>query len=429
MYEKYKKSLTITNINDVLDNFLNNTLKTNIFNFYENVSFTVANNFKSKNLYFKHLKINNNIIDSLFFRIYKTFFTDKTRKHKLDKVDFQNVFSKKYLLFKNTARESVIDILIGQSYYMLEKRTFKECKDKLLYTLLPEDTFYKKGKYLYTKEALKIVFDFYKTITNFLDDKLKDYKTYISQEDIDAYKEEQKEIQEFRKGTITFYNEYNRRITESVDYLLNRYQMIFYIVDGVKTEVIIDENGTTDIKHFHYDDFNNLRNYIPNYIKEKILIINIKPSTFTKIKNKKQFVPVEYIFKIKKLKNYFVRSYLFHNQNQILNRTIRESNLIIHSEYYKNIDKLWYKKTRFSILSVDLLSTFEYYITLVRETNTKVFEFEIYFNELKEVYEKHPLLETYLSKISFYEIPDKDKSFILSRLKMLKLNKEYYKFK
>jgi anti-sigma regulatory factor (Ser/Thr protein kinase) len=429
MYEKYKKSLIITNINDVLDNFLNNTLKANIFNFYENISFTVADNFKSKNLYFKHLKINNNVIDSLFFRIYKTFFTDKTRKNKLDRVDFQKVFSKKYLLFKNTARESVIDILIGQSYYMFEKRTFKECKDKLLYTLLPEDTCYKNGKYLYTKEDLKVAFDFYKTITNFLDAKLKDYKTYISQEDIEAYKEEQKEIQEFRKGTITFYNDYNRRTTESVDYLLNRYQMIFYIVDGVKTEVIINEDNTTDIKHFHYEDFNRLLYYIPNYIKEKILIINIKPSTFTKIKNKKQFVPVEYIFKIKKLKNYFVRSYLYNEQNTFLEHTIRRTNLTTYSKYYENISKLWYKKTRFSSLPFSVLSTFEYYITLVRETNTKVFEFEIYFNELKEVYEKNPLLETYLSKISFCEISDKDKSFILSKLKMLKLNKKYYKFK
>jgi hypothetical protein len=269
-----------------------------------------------------------------------------------------------------------------------------------------------------TKKVLTIV----KEVDEYVKTKFKQYNGAAPDWWIKDYKESQKQLAEDRKGVITSYTYEGSRITNTYAELMDKYKFILYI----------DRNEEIDKILHYYFLFENL----PKFFTKDVGFFILSPSVINKYKTTKRrksiFVPVENVFKVKKLQSFFFRLKLssvvdtflrpYYNTFRLFNKNYYNIYRKISDKYgihYKTIYHIgnYYKK-----YDIDLVIYFNSNLqNITRSKNKTHYIYEEYFNELEEFGKKVLPLSEFSNSV-----PPKYLKYIIRNLGITKIDFKHY---
>ena len=226
----------------------------------------------------------------------------------------ENDFNHWSNLYYEYGRYSVI------SKKKLSKKNFKDIAHILNLSYVKTTP---RGLKEYLKSGAAIeVYKFINFIYKSFKEKLKSYDN-IPEDFIKNKKEEQKLLEEERKGNITAYNILNVKESLKLEDLLTKYKYVFYI------------NKNDDrIKTVHYSL---LFEYMNNWFKSQYKLIIISDTTIKKLKKFNNVKTVENVWRVANLYNYFNNiRYSYELYALALNSLSLEK----VSEYYNSLYKL-----------------------------------------------------------------------------------------
>lgn len=268
------------------------------------------------------------------------------------------------------------------------------------------------------------VYNFIKFVYQSFKDKLTSYDV-IPQEFIDNKKEEQRLLEEERKGNITTYSILNVKENLKLEELLTKYKYVFYI------------NKSDDrVKTLHYSL---LFEYMNSWFKSQYKFIIISDTTIKKLKKFNNVKSVENVWRVANLFNYFnTIRYSYELYALGLNA------LALHgvSRYYHSLYKIVqtgsisfpytreyrdFRETNGSIeyfnrlTDIDVYSYFKIYIDSI--TKKRNYQKEQALKELKKVSSCLYLLATFSCT---YKVDRLKIKHLIKEHKLTKLNPDYY---
>ena len=318
----------------------------------------------------------------------------------------ENDFNHWSNLYYQYGRYSVI------SKKKLSKKNFKDIANILNLT-------YTKSTPRGLKEHLKSgaaieVHKFINFIYKSFKEKLKSYDN-IPEDFIKNKKEEQKLLEEERKGNITTYNILNVKENLKLEDLLTKYKYVFYM------------NKNDDrIKATHYSL---LFEYMNNWFKSQYKLVIISDTTIKKLKKFNNVKSVENVWRVANLYNYFTNiKYSY----ELYALALQNLSLKKVSTYYASLydivkkDSINFPYSKEYRTFRELNGTIEYYNSV---TDIDVYSyFKSYFDNInkKRNYQKEQALKE-LKKVSscLYLLSTFNWSYKVDKLKIKHLIKEH----
>jgi len=276
---------------------------------------------------------------------------------------------------------------------------------------------------IYKEGYIGVISSVIKYIDNYVTTTFKGYNGIAPDYWIEQYKAEQQGLYEERKQTITHYTIYNTRSTVNWGELIDRYKAIFYISKKESKENIIA--------------YEFLYSLLPAYFRKNSTFLIINPSVITKVKNKRKFVAVERIFKIKQFNNSLYRiklSYLVDNAFPT-GATLFSFSKLYYGKY-RALTGEYNKRCRIShdevpvqdssygrSISINIVEHFKDQFNAIKPSKYRThLKYEENLEELKTIRDKLDILN-YLD----LSCPHNYKVQIIEKLGVLKLDVKYYK--
>ena len=328
----------------------------------------------------------------------------------------ENDFNHWSNLYYQYGRYSVI------SKKKLSKKNFKDIAHILNLSYVKSTP---KGLKEHLKSGAAIeVYKFINFIYKSFKEKLKSYDN-IPEDFIKNKKEEQKLLEEERKGNITAYNILNVKESLKLEDLLTKYKYVFYI-----------NKNDDKIKAAHYSL---LFEYMNKWFKSQYKLVIISDTTIKKLKKFNNVKTVENVWRVANLYNYFNNiRYSYELYALALNNLSLEK----VSKYYNSLYKLIktnsisfpYSKeyrdfrdvdgtTEYynSLADIDVYSYFKSYIDNI--TKKRNYQKEQALKELKKVSSCLYLLSTFNWS---YKVDKLKIKHLIKEHKLTKLNPNYY---
>ena len=315
----------------------------------------------------------------------------------------------------------------GRKYSVISKKKLSKKNFKDIAHIL--NLSYTKSTPRGLKEHLKSgaaieVYKFINFIYKSFKEKLKSYDN-IPENFIKNKKEEQRLLEEERKGNITAYNLLNVKESLKLEDLLTKYKYVFYI------------NKNDDrIKAAHYSL---LFEYMNKWFKSQYKLVIISDTTIKKLKKFNNVKSVENVWRVANLYNYFnnikysyeLYALALNNldlrkvskyYSSLYNIVKKDSISFPYTETYRDSrevnDSIEYYN---SITDIDIYSYFKSYFDNI--TKKRNYQKEQALRELKKVSSCLYLLSTFSCN---YEVDKLKIKHLIKEHKLTKLNSNYY---
>ena len=432
LYKKYNNQHKYTNLFEYMNFYYSGERRLKLTDSV-NIPFSIRDNGKLRPSLIVENKTYKISKDSLgyLFELFNVSTLERTKLHHGDSSNFyfsrfldntnnylyrENDFNHWSNLYYQYGRYSVI------SKKKLSKKNFKDIANILSLSYVKATP---KGLKEHLKSGAAIeVYKFINFIYKSFKEKLKSYDN-IPESFIKDKKEEQKLLEEERKGNITTYNILNVKENLKLEDLLTKYKYVFYI------------NKNDDrVKALHYSL---LFEYMNSWFKSQYKFIIISDTTIKKLKKFNNVKSVENVWRVANLFNYFnnikysYELYALALHNLSLKKVssyyyslykIVEKNYInfpFSREYraFKEINGFieYYN----SITEIDIYSYFKPYLDNI--TKKRNYQKEQALKELKKVSSCLYLLSTFNCN---YKVDKLKIKHLIKEHKLTKLNPSYY---
>ena len=304
----------------------------------------------------------------------------------------------------------------------LSKKNFKDIANILNLTYIKTTP---RGLKEYLKSGAAIeVHKFISFVYKSFKEKLKSYDN-VPESFIRDKKEQQRLLEEERKGNITSYNILNVKESLKLEDLLTKYKYVFYM------------NKNDDrIKAVHYSV---LFEYMNKGFKSQYKFVILSDTTIKKLKKFNNIKAVENVWRVANLYNYFNNiRYSYELYALALNNLSLKKVSSYYYSLYKTVEKDYinfpfskdYKVSKeingsieyhISVTDVDIYSYFKSYLDKI--TKKRNYQKEQALKELKKVSSCLYLLSTFSCN---YEVDRLKIKHLIKEHKLTKLNSNYY---